>query len=573
MLPVGAMLLAGSLSAMAQQPPATEGKTLQTVTVKDKAEAPEGKDAVRATRVSIGKGTQEVRDIPQSVTVVTERLIDDRNLDTLKEALKNTAGISFLAAEGGEEDIRLRGFPLQATGDVFVDGMRDPAFYERDTFNLDRMELLRGSASMLFGRGSTGGAVNMVNKAPRLMDEHQVDVTLGSHNYRRAVGDFNIHTGDNAALRISAMSTTADNNGAGSSIEKKGISGSYRWGIGERDEFSVSLYHLDNRNGMNYGMPWIRPTAASSAAETTLLPLDPTAYYGMASDVNAGTATYGTLTHLHRFDGGGELKTQLRKGAYTRDQRASTIRLCQGSTHATTGIYTANANCPTVTSANLGNFGASTILNHGTQLKIQDLDSTYAQSDYSGSFSALGMRHDILTGVDLALEKKVVYGARSAAQGGVVPTKPATTVGTPSDGAWIDESSRVLGATSRYDSTPRIWSRRPALESARRPALRPPHRRLRHPQHHQQRHHGQLPHEGVRSQQACRRSLPAQRAAVLPPLAGQLVQHLRRCLLAERRQCEHAPRAGHQLRDGRTTRRRRQALHHAPGRVPLHQAA
>ena len=96
--------------------------------------------------------------------------MDDRNLDTLKDALHNTAGITFLAAEGGEEDIRLRGFSLAATGDIFVDGMRDPAFYDRDTFNNDSIELLRGSASMLFGRGSTGGAVNQVSKQPLGLD-------------------------------------------------------------------------------------------------------------------------------------------------------------------------------------------------------------------------------------------------------------------------------------------------------------------------------------------------------------------------------------------------------------------
>jgi catecholate siderophore receptor len=73
--------------------------------------------------------------------------------------------VTFQAAEGGEEDIRLRGFSLATSGDIFVDGLRDPAFYDRDTFNNDRIELLRGSASMLFGRGSTGGAVNQVSKA------------------------------------------------------------------------------------------------------------------------------------------------------------------------------------------------------------------------------------------------------------------------------------------------------------------------------------------------------------------------------------------------------------------------
>ena len=138
LLPLGALMLAASVSALAQTTPQNTPATLPQVVVREKAEAPEGKDSVRATQTTIGKGKQALRDIPQSVTVVTEKLIDDRNIDTVKEALKNTAGITFLAAEGGEEDIRLRGFSLQSTGDLFVDGMRDPAFYDRDTFNLSR---------------------------------------------------------------------------------------------------------------------------------------------------------------------------------------------------------------------------------------------------------------------------------------------------------------------------------------------------------------------------------------------------------------------------------------------------
>lgn len=453
-LPLGAMLLAGSVAALAQTTPsdaatASEGsKTLSTVTVKERAEAPEGKDSLRATETTIGKGRQQLRDIPQSITVVTEKLMDDRNYDTMKEVLKNTGGISFLAAEGGEEDIRLRGFSLQQTGDVFVDGMRDPAFYERDTFSLDRMEILRGSASLLFGRGSTGGAVNMVTKVPRLMDEHQVDVTVGSHGYKRAVGDFNIQTGESAALRINAMSSTADNNGSGSSIDKKGIAATYRHGIGERDEFSASIYHLDNQNGMNYGMPWIRPTPAQSitnptgspASATTILPLDPTAYYGLASDRNHGSATHLTLTHTHRFDRDNEITTKVRKGAYERDQRASTVRFAAATAQ------------PGGAAASLATFGPSTVLTRGTQLKIQDLDSVYAQSDFSGKFEALGYAHELQAGVDFAQEDRVVYAARNAAQGGVVPTKASMTVDGVTTGNWVDESSRVLYEGNRFKS-------------------------------------------------------------------------------------------------------------------------
>jgi catecholate siderophore receptor len=424
------MLLAASLATSAH---AQAEKTLSTVTVRETAETAEGKDSLRATETSIGKGKQQLRDIPQSITVVTEKQLDDRNLDTVKDALKQTAGITFQAAEGGEEDIRLRGFALSTTGDIFVDGLRDPAFYDRDTFNLDRVELLRGSASMLFGRGSTGGAVNLVNKVPRLMDENQIDMTVGSHNHRRVVGDFNQQTGENSALRVSAMKTTADNNGAGSSIDKQGIAGSYRWGIGERDEFTASLYRLENNNGINYGMPWIKPTSASPASATTLMPVSPTSNYGMASDYNNGTATYATLAHTHRFDGDTELTTRVRQGSFTRDQRASTIR----------------------TSAALDTFGPSSTLTRGTQNKIQDLDTLYVQSDLSSKFTAWGVKHEVLSGVDVAREQKTVYAARTAAQGlgGVDLVKPNTTVGTPDDGAWVNEASRALRVNNQYTAT------------------------------------------------------------------------------------------------------------------------
>ena len=401
---------------------------------------PKARTAYRATETRIGKGLQDLRDVPQSVTVVTERLIDDRNLDTLKDVLKSTSGITFLAAEGGEEDIRLRGFSLQATGDVFVDGMRDPAFYERDTFFLDRLELLRGSASLLFGRGSTGGAVNQVIKLPRLINEHQFDATLGNHGYVRGVGDFNLRLGESSALRIGTMVTRAENNGAGSSLEKQGVAVAYRWGIGETDEFSLSGYYLDNRNGMNYGMPWIRPTPTSPAGDTTLLPISPTAYYGMASDYNAGRAETLTASHTHRFGFNTELVTKVRSGGYERDQRSGTVRFANAAAQ------------PGGVAASLQTFGPNTVINRGTQLKIQDMDTLHAQSDLSTRFTAAGMNHELQAGADYAQEKKVVYAALSAAQGGVNLTKPITTIGSPDDGASVNEATRVLRTASSYTS-------------------------------------------------------------------------------------------------------------------------
>ena len=431
LLPLGALMLAASMGSWGQTAPtATPGITLAPVTVNGKAE-PQGKDSLRTTTTSIGKGNQQLRDIPQSITVITEKLIDDRNLDTVKDVLRNAAGITFQAAEGGEEDIRLRGFSLAGTGDIFLDGMRDPAFYDRDTFNNDRIEVMRGSASMLFGRGSTGGAVNQVSKMPRLITEHEVSTTLGSHDFRRVTGDFNIRTGENAAVRINAMATKADNNGAGASIDKKGLAAAWRGGIGTADEFLASFYDLDNNNGMNYGLPWIKPNVADTSASNTLIgSLAPTAYYGMASDYNAGSAGIATLGHIHRFGSGSELKTQVRKGRFERDQRAGTVRFA----------------APT----DLGTFGPGTVFNRGTQLKIQDVDTLHAQSDFSTKFDALGVKHELLAGIDAAREEKTVYAARTAAQGGVTLAKPTTLAGTPDDGAWIDEGLRVLRPSSQF---------------------------------------------------------------------------------------------------------------------------
>jgi catecholate siderophore receptor len=398
-----------------------------------------GKDSLQAQTTSIGKGVQELRDIPQSLTVVTERLMDDRNQDTLKEALHNVAGISFQAAEGGEEDIRLRGFSLQSTGDIFADGMRDPAIYERDTFNYDRIEVLRGPASLLFGRGSTGGAVNQVNKQPMLYGGSEATLTIGDKGFARATLDLNRRLGENNALRIDAMKTVQDGY-TSENINKEGLAASYTYGIGMADEFNASFYHLTYDNGINYGLPWVAPDAANNTptGSRALLPVAPAAYYGMASDYNAGSASYATLAHLHRFGAGSELLTRLRAGRYERDMRASTIRLCTRSA--------ANPDCP-VAAPTLETFNDATILTRGNpQPKTQDLDNLLFQSDYSGRFQALGMRHQVLTGVDATLEDFTNYGVSAA------PTKPRTTAGTPDDGATIDEAARTVFENRSFNS-------------------------------------------------------------------------------------------------------------------------
>ena len=81
-------------------------------------------------------------------------------------------------------------------GDLYLDGIRDIAQYNREVFNVEQVDVLRGSASMLFGRGSTGGVVNQVSKRPFLSNLNEAALTLGSDAYKRGTADLNRVVGE-----------------------------------------------------------------------------------------------------------------------------------------------------------------------------------------------------------------------------------------------------------------------------------------------------------------------------------------------------------------------------------------
>jgi len=415
LLPLGALMLAASVSGWAQTAPAAG--TLTPVTVTDTADV-QGKDAFQTKKTSIGKGTQDIRDIPQSITVITEKLIDDAKLDTLKEALHYTAGITFAATENGTDaDIRLRGFPIATTGDLMIDGMRDPSQYDRDTFNTERIEVMRGSASMLFGRGSTGGVVNQVAKKPQLLDQADVVLTGGSGDYFRTTVDINKRLTETTALRINAMYNTAHNNGA--DLDKNGIAPSYSWGIGTADEFNIGFFHLKNHNKPPSAIRFVNGNLADVAAGS---------YYGSRADISNGEANYLNGSWKHLFDNGGELRTQLRTGVFERSTWSSAAGACAVAPTLTTNATSGQQswNCAT----------AATSLTNATRVYISALTprkdrykATYVQSDYSQSIEAWGMRHELLVGVDGSHEA----ADRFQNNGTILGVRQLTTIGD--DGA------------------------------------------------------------------------------------------------------------------------------------------
>lgn len=376
-----------------------EGKSLAPVTVT--ASRDRATQTYQSGITHIGKMPVPAKDIPQSLTVVNDKLIHDQGKDSFKSALENVVGITFEAGEGGRvgDNIRLRGF--SAAGDIYLDGMRDIAQYNRDVFNVDRVEVLRGAASMLFGRGSTGGIVNQVSKQPRLITEHEVNATIGTHNYQRLQGDFNFKLDDDAALRINAMTTDGDGRGdnASASTHRRGLALDYRWGIGTANEFQIGYYHLHYNDKPDWGFAWLNGRPAPSPTQRY--------WYGLDSDFQNDKADALTLSHTHRWADGSSLKTAVRDGYYSRAMWATQSSFATGTT-----IFNLNPN---------------TAVNRRTNAKSGEEHHTFLQSDYLTTANWFGRKNSLLVGAEYAVENS----SRSTYPS-LIATKPSTTVGNPS---------------------------------------------------------------------------------------------------------------------------------------------
>jgi catecholate siderophore receptor len=168
--------------------PRPGSQALPEIKVQGAIEAP-----FKADTVSSPKFTQPLVDTPQTITVITRELIQQRSASTLTEALRNSPGITLLLGENGNtqtgDAVVMRGFDTSAS--IFVDNIRDLGAISRDMFNIDQVEVVKGPSGADNGRGASSGYINLVSKAPSLTDANGGSVMLGSESRRRITLDLN----------------------------------------------------------------------------------------------------------------------------------------------------------------------------------------------------------------------------------------------------------------------------------------------------------------------------------------------------------------------------------------------
>ncbi len=395
LLPLGAMMTAFALapwSADAQTTTPEKERELPSVTVTDQRDRES--TGYNPGTSNIGKVPQALRDIPSSVTVVAEQLMVERNADTLKEALRNVAGLTFNAGEGGRigDNFTLRGYSV--VGDLYLDGIRDLAQYNRETFNLEEVDVLRGSASMIFGRGSTGGVINQVSKRPFLANANELKLTYGSFGYTTASADLNRKLGDTTALRVNLMKTDGGTFRDGVKLDRTGFAPSISWGLGTDDAFTLAHYHLEYTDTPDYGVPWFQNEPLKVPRQR---------FYGIANfDYQHDRADISTLTWERRIDSSQRLKTVVRLGDYERNLWAVAPRLATGTT--------------TVSDA--------TVLNRQAQRRGGSERAATLQSDYTNAFATGSVKHELLAGIEVIRERVNRWGISAPSA-----LNPSTTVG------------------------------------------------------------------------------------------------------------------------------------------------
>lgn len=161
------------------------------------------------------RGDVPLEELPQAVSVITADTLEEIGVVRLNDALDLASGVARQNTFGGVWDsFAIRGFAgdLNVPSGYLVNGFNGGRGFGgiRDTSSVERIEVLKGPGSSLFGRGEPGGTVAIATKKPQFDTQGSVSVAAGSDNFQRAEGDFTTGFGDAVAFRINGAIENAD---------------------------------------------------------------------------------------------------------------------------------------------------------------------------------------------------------------------------------------------------------------------------------------------------------------------------------------------------------------------------
>jgi catecholate siderophore receptor len=360
-----------SMGAAAQELAADDG--IDTVIVEATALPGESSSA---------KFTAPLVDTPKSVVVLPAGLLEEQGAASLVDALRNVPGITFNAGEGGQpagDNLKIRGF--DAGADVFIDGVRDGGSQTRDIFALEQIEVVKGPGSAYTGRGSTGGAVNLVTKKPQAEAFTRAQLGAGTAEQSRATLDGNYVFGDSAAFRVNAL--VQDGNMPGReavSLAHRGFAPSLALGVDAPTRVDLSYYYYTTDDIPDYSIPYGR-NADDTAAEGEPALVDRADFYGLLDrDFQRTGASIGSVGIEHRIGPNLRVRNASRRGVTSND-------------YIVTNPDDSRGNVP------------NGFVLRNTKSRNSETTTTANQTDLIGHFGLGRTRHSFVAGLELSREE------------------------------------------------------------------------------------------------------------------------------------------------------------------------
>lgn len=245
-------------------------------------------------------------DVPQSLSVVSERQIGDQAMQNMADVVRYVPGVQMAQGEGHRDAPVLRG--NTSTADFFLNGMRDDVQYYRDLYNVERVEVLKGPSGMIFGRGGAGGLINRVTRQANWLDNRKLSLTLGSWDNRRLTADFGHAPGETVAFRATGMYEDSESYRDHVGLERWAVNPTLSVRAGDATTITIGYEHFEDERIVDRGIP---------SYQGRPLALDASTYFGQPGSSPADATVDALDAGIeHEFTGGARLVNRTRHADY-----------------------------------------------------------------------------------------------------------------------------------------------------------------------------------------------------------------------------------------------------------------
>jgi catecholate siderophore receptor len=253
------------------------------------------------------KSNTPLRDVPQSITVVTKELIRDQQMTSIADVVRYVPGIMSHQGENNRDQLVIRG--NNSSADFFLDGVRDDVQYYRDLYNLDRVEALKGPNAMIFGRGGGGGVVNRVSKAADFLPIHEFTLLGGSFGHKRLAADVDRPLGNTVAFRVNGVYENSDSFRQYVNLERYGIAPTLTFAPNQQTRVTVGYEHFRDNRVADRGVPSFQGLPSTPSVST---------YFGNPSESSVNARVDAASATIDRQAGNWNLHNRTLIGGYER---------------------------------------------------------------------------------------------------------------------------------------------------------------------------------------------------------------------------------------------------------------